>query len=446
MDRLLSYIVRAVVWISRFARLLSRMGLLKYEEWQQGKPVKVLLVGYNGARNTGADARVVALTRQLEQQLGTDEIEMTVMTLDTDRVSGYFPGSVRLFRFSTLFFFPLLRAASRSHAAVLCEGSTLTRTFADALCVFFCEAAGIMKSQHKPCIAYGSEVGHVDGWLARLSRDLCSDTYFIVRTQESLKNLKALGLKGHVGTDTAWTFQAPEAEQWARQQLLRDGWDGRQPLLGVAVLNPFCWPVRPSLSQWLKASLGGDRSLQYDKMYFFSDDEERRRRFQHYLSEMAAAVNHYSEARNAFVVILGMEQLDDEPCRRFEQLVTRPHARFTSKTCDVFQMTGLLRQLSTLVTSRYHAAVLSMERAFPIVGVSFDARLSGVMSEVGLSDHYLFKADDEQLCSHLTQSLQLAEEHRQEVSDTIARQLNEYKATVDEMSKFFAEWLEQHFS
>ena len=30
---------------------------------------------------------------------------------------------------------------------------------ANGLTLFLCEAAGIMKSQNKPCLAYGSEVG-----------------------------------------------------------------------------------------------------------------------------------------------------------------------------------------------------------------------------------------------------------------------------------------------
>ena len=446
MDRLISYIVRMVVWLSALAKPLSRLGLFRYEEWHKGQPLKVLLVGYNGARNTGADARVVALTQQLEQAFGADEAQLTVMTLSTDLVEGYFSRRVRLFRFSTLFFFSLLRAASRHHVAVLCEGSTLTRTFADALCVFFCEASGIMRRQRKPCIAYGSEVGKMDGWLARLSSDLCRDTYFIVRTEESLQNLKALGLKGHVGTDTAWTFQTPDGEAWAMQQLRQQGWDGTKPLMGVAVLNPFCWPVRPSLGRWLKAALTGDHSLQYDKMYFFSDSDERRRRFGHYLDEMARAVNHYQQAHDAFVVVLGMEQLDTEACRLFQQQVKSPHALFTSKTCDVFQMTGLLRQLSVLVTSRYHAAVLSMERAIPIVAVSMDARLSGVMREVELADTWLFRADDPSLGGHLIEALQQTDLHRQEIAGTIERHLTLYKEKVNGMTQFFTAWLKEYFS
>lgn len=446
MDKLFSYIVRLVVWFSAFMKPLARLHLCRYDEWRPGQRLKILLVGYNGARNTGADARVVALTQQLEAALGTDKTEITVMTLDTENVSGYFAKTIRLYRFSTLFFFSLLRALSRSHVAVLCEGSTLTRTFADALCVFYCEAAGIMKRQHKPCIAYGSEVGHVDGWLARLSIDMMSDTYFMVRTEMSLRNLQSLGLQGHVGTDTAWTFQTPEGETWARRQLIADGWDEQKPLLGVAVINPFCWPVRPSLWRWFKAMVTGDRSQQYDKMYFFSDSPERRRKYQQYLEEMAAAVNRYQREHDAFVVILGMEKLDTVACREFQKKIEGPHALYTSLNCDVFQMTGLLRQLSVLVTSRYHAAVLSMERRLPIVAVTFDARLEGVIGETELDADYLHRVDDDALGERITTSLRKTEEHHDEIVTLIDKHLVIYKDKTLQMTQFFIEWLKKHFS
>ncbi len=408
--------------------------------------MKILLVGYNGARNTGADARVVALTQQLEQALGGTDAELTVMTLDVENMKGYFSESVRMLHFTTVFVFSLLRACSRHHAAILCEGSTLTPTFAEALCVFYCEAAGIMRRQGKPCMAYGSEVGRLNGWLARLSTDMCSDTYFMVRTEESLCNLQALGLKGHIGTDTAWTFQSEEGEDWARQRLMEAGWDGRQPLMGVAPLNPYCWPVRPSLWRWMKAQVTRDFSQQYDKLYFFSDSKERRERFERYLSAMAAAANHYSQEHNAFVVILGMEQLDAGVCDLLEQRIETPHAVFTSKTCNVFQMTGLLRQLCILLTSRYHASVLSMEHAIPIVAVSIDARLNGVMREVGLADDYLHQASDDDLESKIKESLQKAGEHEQEIKETIRHHLPIYKENTMAMSRFFVKWLHEKFS
>ncbi len=435
-----------MVWLSGFVKPLSRLGLCRYEEYREGEPLKILLVGYNGARNTGADARVVALTQQLEKELGATKFSLTVMTLDEQNVSGYFSEAVRIWHFTTVFMFSLLRACSQHHVAILCEGSTLTPTFAEALCVFFCEASGIMGRQGKPCIAYGSEVGRLSGWLSRLSKDMCNDTYFIVRTEESYQNLQALGLKGHVGTDTAWTFQNDEGEQWARQQLLDAGWDGHQPLMGVAPLNPFCWPVRPSLWRWLKALVTRDFSQQYDKLYFFSDSPARREQFDRYLSAMVVATNQYSKAHNAFVVVLGMEKLDTRVCELLQKQLEQPHVVCTSKTCNVFQMTGLLRQLSILLTSRYHASVLSMERSIPIVAVSIDARLNGVMREVGLADHYLHQATDVDLDSSIIASLQMTGEHEQEIKETIQQLLKIYKEKTAAMSRFFVTWLKEHFS
>ncbi len=435
-----------MVWIAGWAKPLSRLHIAHYEEWQEGAPCKLLLVGYNGARNTGADARVVALVKQLEDALGADHVEMTVMTLDDDNVEGYFPSHVRRWKFTTLFFVSLLRACSCHHAAILCEGSTLTTTFAKALSVFFCEAAGIMRRQGKPCIAYGSEVGHLDGWLAELAQDMCLDTYFMVRTEESLHNLEALGLKGHVGTDTAWPFQTSKGETWARQQLAKDGWDGKAPLIGVAVINPFWWPVRPSIWRWDKAMLTGNHKGQYDKMYFHSDSARRRQQFRHYLSQVAQAVNRYQRENGAFVAILGMEKVDAEACRLLGQMIDGPHQIYHSADHNVFQMTGLLRQLSVLLTSRYHAAVLSMVRAIPIVAVSMDGRLDGLMREAGLADNYLRHVDDNTLGEWITSSLQRADEHQAEIADMIAKHQIDSEKKVQGMSQFFASWLRNHFS
>lgn len=272
--------VRFMVWLSRWAWLLSRCGIVRYERWQPGQRMKVLLVGYNGARNTGADARVVALVGQLIEEFGDDKIEITVMTLNPEYVKDYFPENVRLFHFPTFFCWSLFRVASAHHVAILCEGSTLTHTFADALSMFFCQAAGSMKRQGKPCIAYGSDVTPLQRRLRRLTQQMCSEVLFIARSKPSLNALRNMGLQCAIGTDTAWTFRIPDQYNLGRDMLTRQGWDGKKKLIGVAVINPYCWPVRPSMWKWFKALLTGKRKLQYDKMYFFSDSKNRRRKYQ----------------------------------------------------------------------------------------------------------------------------------------------------------------------
>lgn len=233
----MEWIVRLMVWLSRWAWLFSRCGIIRYEKWQPGQKQKILLVGYNGARNTGADARVVALVEQLTEEFG-DKIEITVMTLNPENTKGYFPESVHIYPFPTFFCWSLFRAASAHHVAILCEGSTLTHTFADALSMFFCQAAGIMKRQGKPCIAYGSDVTPLQPRLKRLTQQTCSEVQFIARSKPSLNALKEMGLQCTLGTDTAWTFRVSGQHDRGRDLLMQQGWDGKKKLIGVAVINP----------------------------------------------------------------------------------------------------------------------------------------------------------------------------------------------------------------
>ena len=82
--------------------------------------------------------------------------------------------------------------------------------------------------------------------------------------------------------------------------------------------------------------------------------------------------------------------------------------------CSADLMSGVLQRLSYLVTSRYHASVLSMRKGCPIVAVSMDERLDGIMKELSLDADYLYSIDDPQLGSHIAASLEkaAAQQHR----------------------------------
>lgn len=442
MDLLLSLVIRVLIFLSGFARPLSKLGLVTYEEWEPGKKRRILLAGYNGARNTGSDARVVAITEQLRELFGPENIELTVMTLDEKNLEGYFAPDVRLLPFSSVFVFDLLRACNRSHAALLVEGSALKSTFANALTLFLCEAAGIMGRQHKPCLAYGSEAGEMEGFLKRFARDVCKNTYFITRTRESTGVLRSLGLQGHTGTDTAWRYAGAASREEAERLLREQGWDGEKTLLGIAVIDPFCWPVRASLFRYLKGRLTGDLHGQYDKWYFFSDSPSRRRAYEAYLDAVAGAVRAFAGEEDFFPVILGMEKLDEDACLRLRSRLSMPSALFVSREREASVMTAVLRRLDFLITSRYHALVLSMEGAVPAAAVSMDERLDRILGELSLDQDYLFHVSDENLEEELYAALQGIRKHREEIRDVLIRGREDYKRELDQMGDFLREYLE----
>ena len=140
--------------------------------------------------------------------------------------------------------------------------------------------------------------------------------------------------------------------------------------------------------------------------------------------------------------LLGMERLDEKACRALSQELGGTEALFLSGDCGAPVMTGILRRLSALVTSRYHAAVLSMERACPIVAVSMDERLDSLMKELRLCDPYLLHVGDEDLGRRLAGALSLAVQDKDSIGQHIQEETLRYRKELYNMGMFLKRYLE----
>lgn len=434
MDRVVDIIVRLLAAVGGWARVVPG---IRYASWRPGQKVKVLLAGYNGARNTGSDVRVAAIARQLRDVLG-DAVEISVMSLDVSSTTPYFDADVRQIPFSTLFFGALYKACSEHHVVILCEGSTLKSKFANALALYNCEAAGVARAQGKPCIAYGSEVGEMDAFVARAAHDLCSDVEFVVRSSSSLEALRALGLEGRLGSDTAWRFDSSRGREQAMELLRASGWDGEKPLLGIAPVDPFCWLVKPSVRRFVQSAVTGDWDGRYQAWYYFSQSADRTRRFQSYLEALVGACLTFANERGFQPVIFGMEQLDAEACYRLNDLMGVPAPLLISSEQNGYVMAEALRSLQLLATSRYHAQVLATGALVPAVAISMDERLDNLAQELGTDARQLLHVDDADLGSRLLLALDDTWEAAPAVRATLARGLEASQATLDAMGEQLA--------
>lgn len=442
MDRVVGVVVSLMVFIARCARYIPGV---RFSRWQPGQKLKILLVGYNGARNTGADVRVAEIVKQIKAILGEETVAISVMTLNAQSVRSYFDADVELVEFSAIFCFDAFKLCSAHHMALLCEGSTLKSKFANALTLFYCEVAGIMKAQKKLCIAYGSEAGEMDLFIKRMAKRMFAETHFIARTQNSLEVVEALGVKAQLGTDTAWSFDASRAHVEARQILLDSGWDGKKPLLGIAVINPFWWPVKPSIFKTLACVITGNRSLHFQKWYHFSWSEERKLHFQTYVHALAHAANTMAATHGFQPVIIGMEKLDEEACFKLRDLLDGSVPLVLSKHFDGFVITEVLRNLSLLITSRYHAQVLSMERAVPTVAVSMDERLTNLAQDMGFENDLLCFANAQTLIDDLPRALDYALENRECIQRRIAERFVQYQSLMDTMGDSLLHMIQEAF-
>lgn len=441
MDEVVAIIVRILARCAGLAHLLPGV---RYAEYVPGEKVRILLVGYNGARNTGSDVRVAALAERLVQAFGYDNVQLSVMSFDPESTAPYFEGTARQFPFSTVFFLPLMKACSEHHVAILCEGSTFKSKFADALTLYSCEAAGVMRTQGKPCIAFGGEIGDMTPNASRAVRDLCRDVRFFARSAASYDAARRLGLKARQGTDTAWTFDSSRGREQAIRLLRDGGWDGKRPLLGIAPVNPFWWPVKPSLWKWARSAFGDDRLLQFQKWYFFSWSADRDRRYQRYLDDMATSTATFARENGYMPVVVGMEKLDEDACMRLAARLGGDVSVLLSRDHDGYMLGEVLRSLSLLVTSRYHAQVLAAKADVPAVSVSMDERLDNLVDELGLPEDLLLHVDQPDLGPRILVALDYARDNRKELSAHLQARHAELAVLLDDMTRWFADCLAEH--
>lgn len=419
--------------------------LPKFETWRKGEKLKILLVGYNGKRNTGADVRVAEIVRQFNRVLGEDNVEITVPTLNPELTRVYFDREAKLSKINTIFFKDVLDLCSHNHLAVISEGSTLKSQFANALTLYFCEAAGVMKKQGKPCIAYGSEAGRMDDFVKSLASRMCDETYFIARTKASLDIIEGMGLKGHIGADTAWTFQ-PAPPAWIEKELKdKTGWDGKKPVIGVACIDPWSYPVKPIISRTIKSAWTHNWENHYEKVYFFTASE-RNGKYPAYLKGLAQGINGFCAEHDVHPVIVGMDWTDLDACQDLQKLIDGKPYIFSSRFYDGYQMTAALHSLSMLITSRYHARVLSMTGGVPSIAVSLDERLYNIYNECSQLDDYYLKTDEPRLGEKLGPMMEKMWTDREQVSSHIKAQVPRYLKQVAEMGKFFRGYVQDQFA
>ncbi|MDX2033084.1 MAG: polysaccharide pyruvyl transferase family protein [Blastocatellia bacterium] len=438
MDLVLESWMAGIIEVSKFKWMLGAG-----RRWQPGDKLKLLFAGYNGTRNTGADVRVEEMLRQIHHILGEDQCELSALSFDFKRTEGYFKG-VRQIYLPNIFPPMLSREVPKFDGVVACEGSMFKSKFTNALTTMMTGALGIAAAQNKLSLAYGAEAGAMDWHVAKLVGRYCKDSFVITRNPESQQVLGKLGVATELGTDTAWTFE-PHPKSYGDEALRKAGWDGEMPVLVVCPINPFWWPVRPSLSKLAARTLfGAYKEEQYRSLYFLTWDAEKERRYDFYISAMARAVDRFRKENRVFPILVAMEMLDAKACNKMSEKLGGQVPIFSSDQYDMYQLVSILRSCQMMVSSRYHGIVTSMPSLVASAGVTMDERIRNLMNERGHTDLLLTVDDpdlEERLFGILGRLLTERESIREGIGRTVARNLK----VMAKMGVYFEEHLQKRY-
>lgn len=415
-DRVLMEVVNGFIEATAVKRALN----YNQETWEPGNPLKLLLAGYVGTRNTGADVRVEEMIRQFRHVVGDDQLELTIMSINQQRTAGYFR-TVRQVELPVLFPKFLADECPKHHGVVACEGSMFKSKFASALSTMMAGALGFAAVENKLAVGYGAEAGAMSPALRDFVKRHCAHALVQCRNVPSREVLGRLGVRTTGGTDTAWTFEPAPKSEGAR--LLRErGWDGKQKLLVMCPINPFWWPVKPDLGKSAARSLVGQfKTEHYRSIYFHHSSPEADEKYDRYIDGLAYAVRNFLRDRDVFPIMVGMERVDRLACEALaERIGGEAPPCFISDDYDMYQLVSVLRNCDYMVSSRFHAIVTSMPGLVASAGVTMDERIRNLMNDRGHPNLFL-EVDEEDLGEKVLAILERLEREQEKIAEDIGR-------------------------
>ncbi len=220
-----------------------------------------------------------------------------------------------------------------------------------------------------------------------VKREASKTDLIITRTSYAADKLLKMGVTAPIKhtADSAFTFQT-EPEDY---NTIKKNWnietssETTDDIVGIAVIDFNLWPV--VIRPW------GRKENLYKWPYYFSRSPKRILASKDLAYKWAAEADRIIETHRKNIAFICMEELDEPLAKNIVNNMRHPkNARiFSSREFNASQMTEILRNVDFLVTSRYHAAVLSLKARIPQIAVGHDPRLKGLYKDLELDEDYL---------------------------------------------------------
>lgn len=412
---------------------------MKQQFVNQKDSPRVLLVGYNGANNTGAEALLLSDIQDVRAVLGPN-VQITIPTLNEANLRRYVKESetLQIAPVPTLYLLALQKLVKEHDLIMLVEGSTYMDTWGSVLLWAFLWTTHCAHAMGKPCLAYAVDAGQLSPFDRRLMRhEANSMDLIIVRAQAAAARLRADGVTApiEVTADNAFTFQTNASDEGRIEPVWTQGTSG---VVGIAVVDLYLWPT--------VVRLWGRQEDCYKWPIYFSRSPERTRATEALAEGYAALADRLVMEHNKSVALICMEQVDEPLARRVQQRMSHAeHARvFSAREYNASQMTVLLRSLDLLLTSRYHACVLSMAAQVPQVAMGHDLRLKTIYDELGFTDKFFVDPHSPKPCDALKARVETLLANPALERDSLRRAYEEHLAKAKRNRQLLKEFVQAH--
>lgn len=312
------------------------------------KGPKIVMSGYFGFDNSGDDAILKAIVKDLREQ--DPSVRIKVLSKDPSKTEQLCPVTSAN-RFKLREVISSLRDAQLviSGGGSLLQDVTSTRSLLYYLALM--KLAFILK---KPVMIYANGIGPINKTFnRRLTKWILERVDLItLRDKGSLDFVKSIGVKNDrimVTADPVFTLNPAERER-IKEILRIEGIDTSRQLIGISVRN---WKNDDALIQ---AVAKGTRRLIDDK--------------------------------SVGVVMIPMHYPEDlEISERISDLSGSNNCWTLKGKYSVEEIMGIIREMEIMAAMRLHSLIYAATQGVPMAGLVYDPKVKGFLDEIGL-DHY----------------------------------------------------------
>ncbi len=361
-------------------------------------PARVLLVGYNGANNTGSESRLLSIIDDVRAVLGEDTV-ITIPSLNPVNLYRYIEESptLRVAPIPSIYFSALKRLVKENDLVMLVEGSCYMDTWTSALLWAFLWATKVAADEGRPSMAYAVDSGRLSNGNIKRVRKVASRTdLIVVRTQAAADRLREFGVEApiEVTADSTFTYQMDPADKDILQRTWPEATSG---VVGISSIDFYEWPVviRPV----------GRKADCYRWPYYFSRSKERTAATRDLAEGLAREAERIVTEYDKDIALLCMEELDEPLARQIQGLMSCPERTriYSSREHNASEMMGILSSLDGLIASRYHACVIASFGGVPMVTIGHDLRVEDLVRDMNIYNSSFIPHDEKDLFTKLTE-------------------------------------------
>lgn len=310
-----------------------------------GANKKILISGYYGFDNSGDDAILKAMVKDIKAY--NDNVKITAFSNNpTFTKKIYDINAINRFGIKDV-----IKAIKDCDLFISGGGSLLQDITSTRSLLYYITLMKLAKLFNKPVMVYANGIGPINRKINRfLTRKILNKVDLItLRDEDSEIFLKELEVENdsiYVTADPVFTLE-PTKEEIILGIFEKEGIPGDKPLVGVSVRN------------WRSA--------------------------ENLIDTVASAINYIIDEYNANVVLIPMHYPEDlDISNSILDRVTEEGSYILKNKYSVEDIMGITKRLEMIIAMRLHSLIYAATQGVPMVGIVYDPKIEGFLKSIDM--------------------------------------------------------------